>query len=980
MTCAIYFDNGSIAIRENGNQGAAPTNYTRGESCDFRIEIKPGAGARFFLRPSGVGAAFVKIFEDTERSNTEFSFGADVYAGAFGFDDFSVTEVYSALKEVSTPVFPGGTVTLEVVDHALQTNTASVVITPAIGGPPLAVISGPTNGQAGVEIPFEGYNSADDYAIASYTWDFGDGSQPAFGPAVAHRYSSVGTYTNTLTVADYAGFSSSASLVITITGAHALVCVPWRIVAGVEQPHEVYSGKTNTLKAVARGVTVPFTYVWEFGDDTGSITNEITSPVASGIYNLEAKHAYIGSDGTPLSATATVLLTNGTILTDTYPLVIRPKTLDPEMNVAIDEGLWYSHKTQNRYDIDANNKGGDWTSAGYKINATASAVLAFAINGHLMTDDAWQDPYVDTVQRGINYLLTALTTANIGPQTYGDPDGNHNGLGLTGDSSRPIYETGPLRDAFVAAARPEWVARVGGAKVRGRPFRDLMQDLVDLYCWGQYDHPGVGGGWRYGWNEHPDNSASQWAAIGLYAAEHFWDLPAPDWVKERNVVWVGYASYHQHPAYRVAEYRWDFNAADGLDCEHPDAIGPGVTNAYGAFSTNLVTLQVRDNASPQLNGTASVIVRTTIPPYPPTADAGGPYVAAVGEDIKLNGSGSFDVDEAHGDFIRAWDWEMDFAVPLDFDDGVTGRMATIVGGLPTAGQRSLALRVTDATSIVFPQLGSPDLTGEDFTTLFVYDRVTELQSRPKGNKIQLTWTKAGDYAVIQRSTLGPNRGFAEIGRTASDYSTFLDTNVQYNVEYFYRSFACQNGRADPLGVSDPEFVVSRQRGFEDHPPQFNSTPLRLAVVGQPYGVTLDANDPENDPFTFTLLAGPTNLTVNATNGFVDFTPTEEQGGSHFLSFDATNAAGRDVMSYPLFVFPASNSVPGANANGPYAALIGEDILFSSAGTGDADDDSLFITWSFGDGSTSTCSTHRRYSRPSRRCSSALAAITLTPPS
>ena len=124
------------------------------------------------------------------------------------------------------------------------------------------------------------------------------------------------------------------------------------------------------------------------------------------------------------------MLTNGSVLSATYPIVIRAKTLETEEKAAIDEGLWFLHKVQNRYDLDANNKGGDWTSVGHKISPTASSVHAFAVNGHLMTDDGSRDPYVDTVQRGVNYLLTALATLNISPQAYGDPDGNHNGIAL----------------------------------------------------------------------------------------------------------------------------------------------------------------------------------------------------------------------------------------------------------------------------------------------------------------------------------------------------------------------------------------------------------------------------------------------------------------------------------------------------------------------------------------------------------------------
>jgi RHS repeat-associated protein len=720
------------------------------------------------------------------------------------------------------------------------------------------------------------------------------------------------------------------------------------------------------------------------------------------------------------------------------------------------------------------------------------------------------------VQRGVHYLLNSLTAQAIGPQPYGDPDGNQNGIALFAPTGHPIYETGPLMDAFVACVRPELIAPVGPANVRGRAFRDVMQDLVDIYTWGQYDDPTVGGGWRYGWNQHPDNSAAQWGAIGLLAAEHYWGSIVPAWTKERNIVWVNYskgstgfgytgpgdgeattpsamvqlawagvartnalwqhgetylarnwntllnnynlyghyaiakalrtavpepvqnltwqgatwdwfldpqrglgrftvdrqradgswtsrdswvnnpplataysviilssslfqrgpvaviqfrpnpsavgfpvvfdarASYHQHPAYQVVEYRWDFNAADGLDFSRPDAVGPVVTNTYPALGTNVVTLQVRDNNVPVLTDIASVEVRTTIPPFPPTADAGGPYVLAVGEDLALDGSGSFDVDAAAGDYISAWDWEVDFEMPLDFDDGVTGEKAVLAGGFATAGQHRIGLRVSDATAIVFPELGLTNLTADDFSSALVYERVvTNLSVRPKESKIQLTWTKAGDYAVVLRSTVGPQRGFVEIGRTESDYATFLDTNVVMGVEYFYRLLVYSFSRPDPLGISDARLTVSRPRDADNRPPAFLATPLRVAQVGQLYEVTLEASDPDNDPLTFTLLEGPTNLTIYPATGLLRFTPTADQLGSQTLSVEVRAEGGRDILTYSLVVFPANNAAPTATANGPYVALLGEPIQFSSAGTGDPDGQALRLVWNFGDGNSST---------------------------
>ena len=1110
---AINFRNGDVRIVEYGNDRGHTTNYSPGTSYDFRIETKPGAGARYYLRPSGSGQPFVQIFETSNYSDTTFSYGADVYSGVWGFDNIQVEGLFATSVDtpvdITTPVFPGGTVYLQVVDHTLQTNTASVLVAPVTGNPPTAVLNGPTSGTAGVELFFDGYASTDDYGIASYSWDFGDGSPIASGPAVTHHYGSAGTYTNTLTVIDYAGQRSTATAVVQITGANLVVAVPWQIIAGIVQPHQVYAGKTNTLKAVARGVNVPFTYIWDYGDGTGTVTNSVTNSAA--VYNLEATHAYAGADGTPFNATIQVVLTNGEVLSDTYQLQLQPKTLDLEMKVAIDEGLWYLQKIQNRYDLDTNNKAGNWTDQGYLASPTASAVQAFAINGHLDTGDSSKDPYVDTVQRGVNYLLTVLTTWQIGPRKYGDPDGNHNGIGLSINSGRPIYETGPMMDALIAAGRPELVAPVGGINVRGRAFKDLVQDMVDMFAWGQYDGD-AGGGWRYNWGDFPDNSAAQWGAIGMYAAEQYFGIAIPDWVKQRNVVWVAYSgngssygytgpgscnqacaattpsgmvqlafdgvattnalwragedalannwnswmgqnnvyadyaiakamrtavpqpvhnfalngfdwfrdpsqglarvtidrqgtngswksalwvaeplstawstiiltsslfqqgpvavinvkpnpsaigypvvfdgsnSFDQRPNYQITDYRWVFNSSQGVDFDHPDAVGPVVTNVFGALSTNTVWLQVRDNSTPQLSDAASVVVLTTIPPYPPVADAGGPYVACVGQDVHLDGSASFTVDAAAGNFIQSWGWEVSFQAPFQFNDA-TGEYAVLTNGFATAGQHRIGLRVKNANSLVYTNVGLPDMTSDAFSTIYVYDRViTNLSVRPKGDKAQLVWTKVGDYVVVQRSQLGPDHGFAEIGRTDSSYATFLDTNVQYNVEYYYRIYAYQNGRPDAIGVSDPIFAVSRARNFDQRPPTFQSTPLRIARVGQLYEVTLDAHNPGNEPMYFGLLSGPTNMMVNATNGVVDFTPTPDQLGGHPLSFQVTNNFGRDVLSYTLFVWPASNQVPVANANGPYSALIGQPIQFSSAGTADPDGDALRYFWNFGDGS------------------------------
>ena len=74
-------------------------------------------------------------------------------------------------------------------------------------------------------------------------------------------------------------------------------------------------------------------------------------------------------------------------------------------------------------------------------------------------------------------------------------------------------------DAFVASGTPDAMARAGGANVLSRRYQDIVQDMVDMYAWGQVDSGSAAGGWRYSWNYAADKSASQWAAIGMIAAE-----------------------------------------------------------------------------------------------------------------------------------------------------------------------------------------------------------------------------------------------------------------------------------------------------------------------------------------------------------------------------------------------------------------------------------------------------------------------------
>ena len=79
-------------------------------------------------------------------------------------------------------------------------------------------------------------------------------------------------------------------------------------------------------------------------------------------------------------------------------------------------------------------------------------------------------------------------------------------------------------------------------------------------------------------------------------------------------------------------------------------------------------------------------------------------------------------------------------------------------------------------------------------------------------------------------------------------------------------------------------------------------------------MTLDAVDPENEPMYFSLLIGPTNMTVNATSGLVDFTPTA--AGTRVATLQVTAAkGGNPSAALNALGLPFIEILPCSNADG-----------------------------------------------------------------
>ncbi|NEQ48475.1 MAG: PKD domain-containing protein [Leptolyngbya sp. SIOISBB] len=94
----------------------------------------------------------------------------------------------------------------------------------------------------------------------TYTWDFGDGTDPVLGQTADHSYADDGTYTVTLTVSDPHGGSTTETQTLEIDNTAP-------VITAINGSTEVNGGESLTLSALATdpGDDTP-TYTWDFGD------------------------------------------------------------------------------------------------------------------------------------------------------------------------------------------------------------------------------------------------------------------------------------------------------------------------------------------------------------------------------------------------------------------------------------------------------------------------------------------------------------------------------------------------------------------------------------------------------------------------------------------------------------------------------------------------------------------------------------------
>jgi PKD repeat protein len=219
-------------------------------------------------------------------------------------------------------------VKVTVTDSAGYSSSATSAVT--VGAPAANLKVSSTFGPTPLAVTADGSGSTDPIGIATYTFDFGDGTVagPQASTSASHTYISAGTFTLTLTVKDGTGAQSTATAqVTTVTPPTAALTVSTGLGATPLTVNASGSFSTPGTNPIA-------TYTFDFGD--GTVVGPQAGTSASHVYTLAGSYVITltVTDTQNVSSTATGSVT--AVKPPTPKLTVTPPSGGVPLSVTAD--------------------------------------------------------------------------------------------------------------------------------------------------------------------------------------------------------------------------------------------------------------------------------------------------------------------------------------------------------------------------------------------------------------------------------------------------------------------------------------------------------------------------------------------------------------------------------------------------------------------------------------------------------------------
>jgi parallel beta-helix repeat protein len=214
------------------NTGAGPRTFDDRGAYELQPAGDAPPSAVLSVTPSA-GAVDLSVSADASGSTDGDATPIATYA--FDFGDGTALGPQTGATATHTYAQPGTyVVEVTVEDTAGLTSLATRAVRVSSAGgddPPAAALSlQPSSGEVPLAVTADasGSTDTDETPIASYTFDFGDGTVvgPQTVATASHNYSSAGEYTVTVTVTDTAGLDGTATATVTAQAATNLIANP----------------------------------------------------------------------------------------------------------------------------------------------------------------------------------------------------------------------------------------------------------------------------------------------------------------------------------------------------------------------------------------------------------------------------------------------------------------------------------------------------------------------------------------------------------------------------------------------------------------------------------------------------------------------------------------------------------------------------------------------------------------------------------
>ena len=412
----------------------------------------------------------------------------------------------------------------------------------------------------------------------------------------------------------------------------------------------------------------------------------------------------------------------------------------------------------------------------------------------------------------------------------------------------------------------------------------------------------------------------------------------------------GSGSWDPNPEDTIVVYAWDLDNDGVFETTTSEATAEHTWDAEGTYP---IALKVKDDSEFELWCEEPSRTLVEIGNHDPVADADGPYEACMGQEITLDGSGSYDPDEPVGDSIVSYEWDLDN--DGDYDDGV---------GVNPVFQRDIIdtytvrLKVTDT-------LGA---TGTDWTTVTVVENappVADINGPYTGNE--------GSAAILDGSaSFDPNNDIISYEWDLDGDGEFDDASgelVEYTWGDDYAGDICLKV-TDSFGVMDTDCTTVNVLNVDPAATATNTGPVD---EGSPVDIDVLIMDPGSDDLTYTIDYGdgtPTETRTSLNNppdpdpypspeinprSVSDmFTYTYGDNGVYTVTLTVEDDDGGSTTVTTLVTVnnvDPSASIDSVDQPTPYIILPYEELSFGGSFTDPGWLDTHTATWDFGDGTS-----------------------------